>query len=59
VRDLNSVPPRAPGRQSCDRLVRPQEGPRGRFASYVLPVLAFLGLAEVENNPRSNRMRAL
>jgi len=40
-------------------LVRPQEGPRGRFASYVLPVLAFLGLAEVENNPRSNRMRAL
>ena len=32
---------------------------RGPFASYVLPVLAFLGLAEVENNPRSNCMRAL
>jgi hypothetical protein len=32
---------------------------RGRFAMYVPPLLEALGLAEVEHNPRNNRMRAL
>jgi len=32
---------------------------RGRFANYVPPVLEKLGRAEVEHNPRNNRMRAL
>jgi hypothetical protein len=32
---------------------------RGRFAMYVPPLLKELGLAEVEQNPRNNRMRAL
>jgi len=36
-----------------------KKGLRGRFAMYVPPVLQELGLAEVENNPRNNRMRAL
>ena len=36
-----------------------KKGLRGRFAVYVPPVLAALGLAEVEDNPRNNRMRAL
>lgn len=36
-----------------------RKGYRGRFGMYVPPVLAVLGLAEVENNPRNNRMRAL
>jgi len=35
-----------------------KKGLRGRFAMYVPPVLKELGLAEVENNPRNNRMRA-
>ncbi|MGD9740432.1 MAG: DUF6855 family protein [Bauldia sp.] len=35
-----------------------KKGLRGRFAVYVPPVLAALGLAEVEDNPRNNRMRA-
>jgi hypothetical protein len=35
-----------------------KKGLRGRFAMYVPPVLQALGLAEVENNPRNNRMRA-
>jgi hypothetical protein len=35
-----------------------KKGLRGRFGMYVPPVLASLGLAEVENNPRNNRMRA-
>jgi hypothetical protein len=35
-----------------------RKGYRGRFAMYVPPVLEALGLAEVEHNPRSNRMRA-
>jgi hypothetical protein len=34
-------------------------GLRGRFAMYVPPLLKELGLAEVEQNPRNNRMRAL
>lgn len=35
------------------------KGLRGRFATYVPPVLEHLGLAEVEHNPRHNRMRAI
>lgn len=35
-----------------------KKGLRGRFASYVPPVLEALGLAEVEHGPRNNRMRA-
>ena len=35
-----------------------KKGLRGRFAMYVPPVLAALGLAEVEQQPRNNRMRA-
>jgi hypothetical protein len=36
-----------------------KKGLRGRFGVYVPPVLERLGLAEVEHNPRNNRMRAL
>ena len=35
-----------------------KNGLRGRFGTYVPPVLEALGLAEVEHNPKSNRMRA-
>jgi hypothetical protein len=35
------------------------KGLRGRFAMYVPPLLEALGLAEVEHNPKNNRMRAL
>ena len=36
-----------------------KKGLRGRFAMYVPPLLEALGLAEVEHNPKNNRMRAL
>lgn len=36
-----------------------KKGLRGRFGVYVPPLLEALGLAEVEHNPRNNRMRAL
>lgn len=36
-----------------------RKGYRGRFANYVPPVMEALGLAEVEHNPRNNRMRAI
>jgi hypothetical protein len=36
-----------------------KKGFRGRFGNYVPPVLERLGLAEVEHNPRNNRMRAI
>ena len=36
-----------------------KKGFRGRFGMYVPPVLKVLGLAEVEEKPRNNRMRAL
>ena len=36
-----------------------KKGLRGRFGMYVPPVLERLGLAEVEHNPRNNRMRAI
>ena len=35
-----------------------RKGYRGRFGMYVPPLLEELGLAEVEHNPRNNRMRA-
>jgi hypothetical protein len=35
-----------------------KKGLRGRFANYVPPVMEELGLAEVEHQPRNNRMRA-
>jgi hypothetical protein len=36
-----------------------KKGLRGRFAMYVPPVMKELGLAEVEDNPRNNRIRAI
>lgn len=36
-----------------------KKGLRGRFGSYVPPVLEALGLAEVEHGARNNRMRAI
>jgi len=35
-----------------------KKGLRGRFANYIPPILEALGLAEVEHNPKNNRMRA-
>ena len=36
-----------------------KKGLRGRFGMYVPPLLEVLGLAEVEHNPKNNRMRAI
>ena len=36
-----------------------KKGLRGRFGMYVPPLMEVLGLAEVEHNPKGNRMRAL
>ena len=36
-----------------------KKGLRGRFGMYVPPVMKALKLAEVEDNPKNNRMRAL
>ena len=36
-----------------------KKGMRGRFGMYMPPLLEALGLAELEHNPRNNRMRAL
>ena len=36
-----------------------EKGLRGRFGMYMPPLLEALGKAEVEHNPRNNRMRAL
>ncbi len=36
-----------------------KKGLRGRFGTYIPPILESLGLAEVEHNPRNNRMRSL
>jgi len=36
-----------------------KKGLRGRFGNYIPPILERLGLAEVEHNPRNNRMRAV
>ncbi|HEX4461680.1 MAG TPA: hypothetical protein VIA18_27055 [Polyangia bacterium] len=35
-----------------------KKGLRGRFGMYVPPVLEALGLADVEHNPKNNRMKA-
>jgi uncharacterized protein DUF6855 len=35
-----------------------KKGYRGRFGMYLPPLLEELGLAELEHNPRNNRMRA-
>lgn len=35
-----------------------KKGFRGRFAMYIPPLMEALGLAELEHNPRNNRMRA-
>jgi hypothetical protein len=36
-----------------------KKGLRGRFGMYVPPLMEALGLAELEHNPRNNRMRAI
>ena len=36
-----------------------KKGLRGRFAMYVPPLMEALGLAELEHNPKNNRMRAI
>lgn len=36
-----------------------KKGLRGRFGTYVPPVMEALGLAEVEHGPRNNRIRAI
>ena len=36
-----------------------KKGYRGRFGMYLPPLMEALGLAEVEHNPKNNRMRAL
>jgi hypothetical protein len=36
-----------------------RKGYRGRFAMYVPPLMEVFGLAELEHNPRNNRMRAI
>ena len=35
-----------------------RKGYRGRFGMYMPPLLEALGMAEVEHNPKNNRMRA-
>ncbi len=35
-----------------------KKGFRGRFGMYIPPLMEALGLAEIEHNPRNNRMRA-
>jgi hypothetical protein len=36
-----------------------KKGLRGRFGMYLPPLLEALGLAELEHNPKNNRMRAI
>jgi len=36
-----------------------KKGLRGRFGMYIPPLLEALGLAELEHNPKNNRMRAI
>jgi hypothetical protein len=36
-----------------------KKGLRGRFGMYIPPLMEVLGMAEVEHNPRGNRMRAI
>ncbi len=36
-----------------------KKGFRGRFGMYIPPLMEALGLAEVEHNPKNNRMKAI
>ena len=36
-----------------------KKGLRGRFGMYIPPLMEELGLAELEHNPKNNRMRAI
>jgi hypothetical protein len=36
-----------------------KKGLRGRFGMYIPPLMEAMGLAEVEHNPKNNRMRAI
>jgi len=36
-----------------------KKGLRGRFGNYIPPIMEAMGMAELEHNPRNNRMRAL
>ena len=36
-----------------------KKGLRGRFGIYIPPLMEAMGLAEVEHNPKNNRMRSL
>jgi hypothetical protein len=36
-----------------------KKGLRGRFGMYIPPLMEALGLAELEHNPRNNRMRGI
>ena len=36
-----------------------KKGLRGRFGMYVPPLMEALGMAELEHNPKNNRMRAI
>ena len=36
-----------------------KKGFRGRFGMYIPPLMELLGLAELEHNPKNNRMRAI
>ncbi len=36
-----------------------KKGLRGRFGMYMPPLMELLGLAELEHNPRNNRMKAI
>jgi len=47
------------GRQPLGGWYGLKKGLRGRFGMYVPPLMEALGLAELEHNPRNNRMRAL
>ena len=35
-----------------------KKGFRGRFGMYIPPLMEYLGLAELEHNPKNNRMKA-
>ena len=45
------------GYESGERLVLPEEGPRGRFGVYIPPLMEALGFAEVTHEAKGNRMR--
>ena len=58
----HSIPARAHPRASSNPVegwYGLKKGLRGRFGMYVPPLMEALGLAEVEHNPKNNRMRAI